>query len=410
MKLLRLVSLITFLTVAGLVSSCSSTLKAYDDAAGSHNGTNGGESGDGNGSNGGNGGAAAIILGDGGANATYGTEASCGNTEVAAELTPVYMVFVYDKSASMGVNSVPNAKGVIVTTDNTEQRWNPVKAGMLDFFANAKTTNVQASLAFFAYPGSKEVTCAHDYSVPDVAMTSLETPEKLVDALNAMVPEGGTPTLPAVVGGIKYAQDLLAKHPRSEAIVVLVTDGEPAIYNSVTKKIEDDCAPAGVKLTNTIDDIAKYVGDAYAGLPSIKTYVIGIGSVASLETIAAKGTGNSKDGFLLIDPTDATATRTAILNKLSAIQPKKIDCSIELPAKAAQFDNDQVNVDFVHGDGSIDMLRQTDAKCTKDGWHYDDDKEPKFIELCESTCNDIQKDLDGKLKVVLGCPTRVEIL
>jgi hypothetical protein len=317
------------------------------------------------------------------------------------------MVFLYDKSASMGVNTVGGT-----TVDNTDKRWVPVKNGVIDFFTNAHTTNVQASIAFFAAQGDAVTTCTHDYSVPDVPMTSLETPNALITALNDTVPKGGTPTLPAIVGGIKYARKLVTEQPGSEAIVVLVTDGEPAVNNidpdTGAAVPYDDCAPTGIALKNTIADIATYVDGALRGTPSIKTYVIGIGdtkSLSSLQTIATAGTGNPAD-FLLIDPTDPTATRQKILDKLTAIQPKTISCNVKLPTTKEGFDANNVNVNFVHANGKVDELSRSD-NCPGAGWRYDNPDTPKYIELCKTSCDAIQSDLDGSLKILLGCPTRV---
>lgn len=393
MKLLPLISLVTVLAASGFVYSCASSESTFDGSSGSGTGSSSG-SGNGSGSTNGNGGTTGISVNNGGTT-TIGSEDTCGANEVAAELTPIYMVFVFDKSASMGVNGT--------TYDETANRWTPVKNGVEDFFTNAGTKNVQASMVFFAHPGTAEATCAYDYSVPDVPMTPLETPAALITALDDTVPSGGTPTLPAIVGGIKYAKKLLTDNPGSQAIVVLVTDGEPAVLASDGSDYNPLCAPADVTLTNTPDGIATYVNNAKLGTPSVTTHVIGIGNgITTLKTkLEAIGTD-----FILVDVSDPTATRTAIVNQLTAIQPARIDCRIALSTTVGEFDPLKVNVNFVHGDSTVDALSRSDD-CPGVGWRYDDETAPKYIELCPTSCTAIQSDLEGKLKVVLGCPTRV---
>jgi len=405
---------LTFLPLAALLSasaclySCSnSTDNSFGPGTGGNgSGSTGGGTGKGLGS-GGTGSTPGLGVGGGGGVQQIASTDACGATDVAAEPIPVYMVFVYDRSASMGVNNYVDAQGVTQTIDNTAIRWTPVKEGVIDFFSNAGTKNVQASIVFFAAPGDKAATCAHDYSVPDVPMTRLETPTALVTGLNNEQTQGGTPTLPAVVGGIKYAKKLLTDNPGSEAIVVLVTDGEPAIYNAATAQVETDCAPAGVNLTNTIPDISTYVAAASdpSGATPVKTHVIGIGdatSIGSMKQVATAGRGE----FIQVTPGDATATRTAILDQLTKIQPKSIACKVAIPSTKAGFNPQQVNVNFVHGTGAVDELSRSDS-CPGAGWRYDNTTTPKYIELCQSSCDAMQQDLSGSLKIVLGCPTRV---
>lgn len=399
MKSLSLLSLSVALAATGFVYSCASTDTGDFSASTGGTGANGGsgnpELGGGGKSNLGTGAnATGSTVGAGGA-PTASTE--CGASNVEAQLTPIFMVFIYDSSASMGINN-----SYTPPLDQTEQRWKPVKLGLQDFFNSADAANVQASISFFPYPGDKAATCTHDYAVPDVAMTSLDAPAKLIAALDAKVPEGGTPTLPAVMGGIKLAKKLLTDNPGSQAMVVLVTDGEPAIYNNGV--VETDCAPAGVTLTNTIADIAVVVNNAKLGSPSIATHVIGIGTaLTSLGQIATAG-GTE---LLLIDPSEPALTTAAIVTKLDAIQTKQISCNIPIPSNSKGYDPEKVNVNFTHSNGiTVDpLIRSND--CSTAGWHYDDATNPKYIELCPATCETVQKDVDGKISIQLGCPTRV---
>ena len=41
------------------------------------------------------------------------------------------------------------------------------------------------------------------------------------------------------------------------------------------------------------------------------------------------------------------------------------------------------------------------------GWYYDDPDAPKTINLCPSSCEQVQNDPNAKLEIVLGCDTVV---
>lgn len=323
-------------------------------------------------------------------------DAACGSGDQPAELTPVYMVFMYDKSGSMGDD--PNGQW-----QNDATRWTPMKLGMTDFFTNSGTIGIQASLEFFPAPGDKTTTCHADYKTPTVPMTPLETPQALISALNTTKPGGGTPTLPAVMGGLAYAKQLMTNKPGSKAVLVLVTDGEPAIYNSATGQVETDCAPTtSPDLTNTIGTIVDVVSAAYRNTTaSVLTYVIGIGEAQG--DMAAIATAGGTE-YIAIDVTQgADATRKTLTEKLKKIRTTQFVCSMPIP-ESSDFRKDMVNVSFKHTNGTIDRLGKS-AGCTAAGWYFDNETTPTKIELCPAACTAIQSDLTGKLQVLLGCPT-----
>lgn len=328
----------------------------------------------------------------------------CAAADQPAELTPVYMVFIYDTSGSMGDD--PKTERM-----NASSRWEPMKLGMIDFFKNSGTIGIKASLEYFPAPGDKAQTCRHDYRSPAVPMTSLETPEALISSLNNRETKGGTPTLPAVMGGIGYARELMAKNEGSRAVVVLVTDGEPAIYNSATGETETDCVPIGFEdkvmsdgqpLANTIGHIAEVVGEAYAEDPPIQTYVIGIGEVKEdMAAIAAKG---GTEFIKLNAGDDAEVTRNKLTTALQSIRTTQFQCTMPIP-KTADYDSSLVNVKFKHSDGKVVTFGKSVGCAKKMGWDFADDG--NHIELCEDTCSAIQQDTAGSMQIQLGCKTLI---
>jgi Mg-chelatase subunit ChlD len=338
-------------------------------------------------------------------------EDGCVAETQLAKLTPINLVFVFDKSGSMGDSY--DADGLPLW-ENADLRWNPAKAAMTAFFQNPGAEEVYASLKFFPHRGGYDATCdKNNYLRPDVPLTSLEEPGPLLSLLDRTEPGGGTPTLPALMGAVSYAREQMTKTPGSKSIIVLVTDGEPVVVDSSTGEAisrTDNC-PEGTE--NTIDNIAAVAEGAYNQTPSVPVYVIGIGvELGALTTIAAAG-GTE---LMLIDDSTGEETQRQLLEALQMIQVRKLECDVQLPLPPAgqALDYEKVNVDFLHSDGTTEELGY-DERCVGAGWRYDvplpggnpTADRPTKIELCESSCNSLQDDLDGQLQVVLGCAIRL---
>jgi Mg-chelatase subunit ChlD len=312
----------------------------------------------------------------------------------AVTLNGARLVIMLDKSGSMGDDAVA---GVY----NAALRWDPVREGLIDFFTSGNRS-AQASLEIFPAPGDKTATCHADYATPKVAMQSLNAPQPLVSAVSTVLPSGGTPMLPAVMGAIDYAKSIEASDPFGGAVVVLITDGEPGIYNSTTGTVDTDCAPVGSTLTNTIDDIALVTGAAYSASPSIRTYVIGVGqSLTTLSSIASAG-GTVMIHASEVDPMQA---RLDVGNALGTIANELASCSLAYPASVQGFPAERhlINLDLQDGNQTTNLGQS--STCNEAGWFYDNPLEPKRLILCPSTCEAVLAG--ASVSIVLGCPTRV---
>jgi Mg-chelatase subunit ChlD len=118
-----------------------------------------------------------------------------------------------------------------------------------------------------------------DYSMPDVPIQQLPPVAPMIQmSLQAHGPGGGTPTYPALQGAYQYATSWAKMNPGRRTVLVLATDGEPT----------------GCGNTNNVQQIATdLVAPALAGMPSISTFVIGVGSsLGSLNQLAQAGGTN----------------------------------------------------------------------------------------------------------------------
>src|SRR5262249_610385 len=135
---------------------------------------------------------------------------ACATSSAAVAVPPVHLVFMIDRSGSMGNSNQGQNKAV---------RWDPVVSGLNAFFADPANAKVSASIAFFSQGSTNAVECnSASYSTPAVAMAQLPNTKAFSDAFAAVSPGGGTPTKPALEGAIAYAQSVQATLPADEKV------------------------------------------------------------------------------------------------------------------------------------------------------------------------------------------------
>ncbi len=323
-----------------------------------------------------------------------GTSSACVSQVSGAELTPTNLVFMYDKSGSMGD-----------TTSGFDPalKWNPVNEGMTGFFGDPYSSTVRASLQFFPIQDIDiAAACAAPYGTPQVALTMANDP-MFVSTLQATKPEGGTPTLPALQGAIAYAQQVAARRPTDKTAIVLVTDGEPGFWDSTQKAFVPGCP------NNDVAHVAAAAQAAFAGTPSIPTYVIGVGpSLDKLNQIAAAG-GTS--AAMMVDVSDPTTTKSQIETNLGKIRTATVSCdfSIPPPPPGEQLDPFAVNVVLTKNDGSQQVLSYSKTCSDAGGWQYDDPGNPTRITLCSAACDEARSSAQGKVSLAFGCTTQVSV-
>lgn len=324
-----------------------------------------------------------------------GTSSACVSEVISAELTPTNLVFVYDKSGSMG----DLANGGF----DPSLKWIPVSTGMKEFFADPYSKTVRASLQFFPLNDIDiPSACNYNYAAPTVALTNAADPA-FAQAIDATKPSGGTPTLPALQGGIAYAKQIAAQRPGDKTAVVLVTDGEPGFWDPAVNAFVPGCPG------NTIAAAAQAAQAAFQGTPSIATYVIGVGpKLEALNQIAAAGgTGSA----IMVDVTQPATTKSSFVSSLGQIRQREVACdfSVPPPPPGETLDTNAVNVVLVSSDGSQRVLGYSKECKDPSGWHYDNVGDPKRILLCQSACDSAKQSTEGKVSIAFGCKTKVAV-
>jgi hypothetical protein len=303
-----------------------------------------------------------------------GVDNECGGQTYMAEpkaKLDIYMVF--DDSGSM-LLLPPFA-------------WEPAKAATKAFLSDAASAGIGVGLKFFGSECDPNV-----YATPDVPIADLPAQSSVIaSTLDARFPVADTMTEPALKGALAHQRQWLQTHPDSKAIILLITDGEP----------DSDCGGA------LIGDGSAVAADAFNGSPSIPVYVLGLGNVANINSIAqAGGTGQA----FVVDPNanSGQAVVDAFNQIRSDAQP--LPCEFTIPEGGAATP-DLVNLAHTAGGAtSAQTIASVGdaAGCASNGdlgWYYDDPAAPKTILTCAGTCTQLSSG--GAVEVALGCPTVV---
>jgi hypothetical protein len=323
-----------------------------------------------------------------------GTTSACVTEVASATLAPTNLVFVYDKSGSMGDT---------LTGFDPQRKWLPVGEGVKQFFGDPYSKTVRASLQFFPLSDTSIASaCAHPYSAPTVPLAPASD-AAFVRALDDAKPSGGTPTLPALQGGVQYARSVAATRPGDKTAVVLVTDGEPGFWDPAANAFVPGCA------NNDVAHVAETAASSFAGTPRVPVYVIGVGpQLASLNRVAAAG---GTGAAIMVNVSDPGSTKAAIVAALDGIRRREVACdfSIPPPPRGEELDPNAVNVVHKRANGTEVVLAHDPDCATPEGWRYDDRTKPTRILLCAASCDAVKRSADGQVAIAYGCKTKVAL-
>lgn len=315
---------------------------------------------------------------------------ACDTVSTGATLQPVYLVFAFDVSGSMG-------EGDYEWHDRT-LKWEPVVAATKAFFEDPASMGFEASLTVFPDGDGEDERCDDaTYSMPDVAMTALPatTFGVTLDAIGAAEWRGGTPTLHVVRGTLGQIEAARTANPGHYALV-LVTDGYP-------QGCDDN-------------EIASVVGAVAEAAATTPTYVIGVANppidgapdtVTDLAAIAQAG--GTTDAFI-IDTGNPTETVNRFRTVIEQIRDQALSCTIAIPAPPGGRVFDKNRVEVVYQSGAATTPLVYDPTCAMpSAWHYDDPANPTSIELCETACATVQADAMAGLNVNFACEDVIDV-
>lgn len=328
------------------------------------------------------------LMPDSGGSAGSAPDMGCASESQEAHAVPTDLLVLLDQSGSMTLEG---------------NRWDPTSTALKAFVANPTFGGLGVGLQYFPLGATKTedpaICLAQNYTTPDVPIGLLPDNAapftKSIDAHHFTAAQGndavhwGTPTLPAVQGAIQYLTTYRAANPDRKLYLLLATDGLPS-------KLCTD---------NSIDGIAMALAAAAALPQPIQTFVIGIGEIARLNTLAVAG-GTGQPAFIV----DAvgTTTEAQFSAALEAIRHTALPCEFTIPTPATgRIDPTQVNVEFDGGAGkqTFPKVSGADACAAADStWYYDNEALPKQVIMCPTACETL-KGGNGRLDIVFGCKT-----
>jgi hypothetical protein len=296
---------------------------------------------------------------------------------------PIDLYFALDKSRSMAT----------IDPGSTTTRWAAVSAAMNTFINAPLSAGLGAGIGFFprVTPNGDTYCTTADYAFPVVPIGTLPgVAPSIVRAISLQQLANGTPTAPALDGAHVYARSRQAGQPSHTAAVVLVTDGFPR-----------GCA------SNTVASTSAVAASAVAGIPPVKTYVLGVGpNLINLNAIAQAG--GTTQAYLV-----ASSGEASLLAALEAIRTSALTCEYPLPLTSAQMPRlDIVKVATRTGDGAppttVDQVANAEACAGGPGWFYDNavssgGPPPTKITLCPTSCSPLVQGTGNGLDVTFGC-------
>jgi hypothetical protein len=238
------------------------------------------------------------------------------------------------------------------------------------------------------------------YETPVVPIGELPaSAAMLTDTLAVTVPQGGTPTTPAVRGALNHLLARAAANPGRKPVLVIATDGLPT-----------GCGG------NTAGQAAASITQARMATPGVTTYVIGtfaqaqlVRAMPALNMLAtAGGTG---DPFVLTTGTDLSQR---FLEAVNQIRGTALGCEFVIPPPSGVIDFEKVNVRYMGPTGSDDLIYVASSdRCdaARGGWYYDVAPaagRPTRVLLCPATCSKVKDTAGVTIQLRFGCQTRVD--
>jgi len=273
---------------------------------------------------------------------------------------------------------------------------------------------------FTGYCRERDVCTAANYATPAVPFGALpDAASALSTALTARMPDGYTPTGPALSGALQQARDRAKANPGHKVAVILVTDGLPGGF--IPNKPPVSCMPGDIA---GVANVVAMGNMASADAPAIQTFVIGVFGpcdlvdqnvmpAANLDKLAMSG-GTNKAVVISTDQN----VQQQLQDALKQVRTAAIACQYAVPkSDSGTVDLMKVNVKFNSastGSSTVYYVATKD-KCdaSKGGWYYDQDPanggKPTQIVVCEKSCSDFQAKQDARVDIALGCKTEVPL-
>jgi hypothetical protein len=337
---------------------------------------------------------------------------SCGAQSVGARIRHPHMLIVMDKSGSM----TDQPKGFSVDI------WDGVKAA-LETSLDAVKGRVSFGLELFPFPKDPSHTisvdckddCCEMPTSPDINVPiedGTTAVPKILAALDATSPGGGTPTSVALHRAYEYFTTGAGAALSGEKFVMLATDGGPNCNTALscdpsncTTNLEGHCTGVTNCCTNygqaCVDDAATIAEIDALHKAGIGTFVVGIPGSETysryLDRFAVAGGQTNAKGppsYYRVDAAAGVAGLTSVFTDITTQLVTACELDLEMPP----VDPKQVNV-------AIDCNVVPSGGDGPDGWRLDTSGDPAKILMEGTLCRYMQQQGAHRVDIVFGCPT-----
>lgn len=305
---------------------------------------------------------------------------SCSAATVAQTLPPVNMFYVLDNSISMSWGGI----------------WNPAKDATISFLQDPGSDFLNVTLRTYGDDPTNgcnrfscsEAACA-DPVAPIDSLSDAAHQATLVDFINNVGFEWGTPHIASLGGATSWATAYSAANPGGQEVVVYVSDGGSlgtCTYDGTQSTRDQVAAKAATALA--AEGVLTYA----VALPGADTYL--------LNEIAVQG------GTALFDLTGSMDVDADLTSALQSIQSSLLNCNITIP-NAGQVDPNNIQADYLAGGvTSTPLTEVADVNaCTgaSDEFYLDDPVAPTEVIMCPNTCDVVRADPQAVVEILGGC-------
>jgi hypothetical protein len=245
----------------------------------------------------------------------------------------------------------------------------------------------------------------------------------IVEALNNIVPAGGTPTAAALSNAYRYFTSGAGSALSGEKWVALLTDGGPNCNFDIscdaarcTQNIDCKCGGTGCTTTLNccqatdagnygslcLDDAATLAEVVHLASAGIKTFVVGLpGSEAYanvLNSLATAGGVPNPSGPNYY-PVDASGYFNGVVSVLQEVTSQVAQgCEFDLGADPVASSQLNVAIDCA-------LIRPTAPDAGQPNWSIDTSTSPARLRLNGNICEELAQATGVGLELITGCPT-----
>lgn len=243
--------------------------------------------------------------------------------------------------------------------------WPAVREGFKPFIADSASRGLGLGLQLFG-----PACDAQAYLPPLVPIAPLPDNRAALEAALASVDTNASnSTLPAIDAAEQYAQRWSLDHPAARSAVVLITDGSPGGCDG----------PVG----NYDAEAARLVQAARASDPAIATYVVGVGSLQVVESIARAGGTQLQRIPIVAAPADVTQALRAIRDDLRS-------CELGLPNGLVPEPGEHVLVTGPSGSPMLFTIGQDSAACAHADFFVSQAAATTSLIACPQRCSQLE--------------------